>query len=87
MTDKLVNFNTTLDIRGKRAEEVMAELDRFLDDALLFGLDEVKILHGKGNGVLREIVRNHTKAQSFILSTADEHMDRGGAGITVVNLK
>ncbi|HNP19916.1 MAG TPA: endonuclease MutS2 [Fulvivirga sp.] len=87
MTDKLVNFNTTLDLRGKRAEEVMGELDRFLDDAILFGLDEVRILHGKGNGVLREVVRNHAKSQSFVSSAQDEHIDRGGAGITVINLK
>ncbi len=87
MTDKLVNFNTTLDLRGKRAEEVMSELDRFLDDAILFGLDEVRILHGKGNGVLREVVRNHAKSQSFVASAQDEQIDRGGAGITVINLK
>lgn len=86
MTDKFANFSSTLDIRGKRAEEVLVELDQFLNDALLFGLNEVKVLHGKGNGVLREIVRNHVRQLNFIASANDEHIDRGGAGITVLTL-
>ncbi len=87
LTSKLSEFSTTLDVRGKRAEEVMSELDRYLDDAILFGLNEVKILHGKGNGVLREVVRNYARSQSFVASATDEHMERGGSGITVIGLK
>ena len=87
MTDKFANFSSTLDIRGKRAEEVLVELDQFLNDALLFGLNEVKVLHGKGNGVLREIVRNHVRQMNFIVSANDEHVERGGAGITVLTLE
>lgn len=87
LTSKLSEFNTTLDVRGRRAEEVMVELDQFLDDAILFGLNEVKVLHGKGNGILREVVRNYCKTQQFVSSVADEHVDRGGAGISVIQLK
>ncbi len=86
MTDKFANFSSTLDIRGKRAEEVFVELDQFLNDALLFGLNEVKVLHGKGNGVLRDIVRNHVRQLNYVISANDEHIDRGGAGITVLTM-
>lgn len=87
LTSKLSEFNTTLDVRGKRAEEVMVELDQFLDDAILFGLNEVKVLHGKGNGILREVVRNYCKSQNYVSSVTDEHVERGGAGISVIQLK
>ncbi|QSE99093.1 endonuclease MutS2 [Fulvivirga lutea] len=86
LTSKFSEFNSTLDIRGKRVEEVLTILDQFLDDAILFGLSEVKVLHGKGNGVLREVLRNYCKTQSFISNVADEHIERGGAGITVITL-
>jgi DNA mismatch repair protein MutS2 len=80
-------FTSTLDIRGKRVEEVNAVLDQFLDDAILLGHAEVKILHGKGEGVLRKVVRDRLKATKGVASFADEHVDRGGDGITVVVLK
>jgi len=80
-------FTSTLDIRGKRVEEVNAVLDQFLDDAILLGHAEVKILHGKGEGVLRKVVRDRLKSTKGVASFADEHVDRGGDGITVVVLK
>jgi len=84
---KQSSFVSTLDLRGKRAEEVVPELDRFLDDAILLSQGELKILHGKGEGVLRKIVRERLKAVKQVASFADEHVDRVGAGITVVVLK
>ncbi len=85
---KQSTFVSTLDLRGKRAEEVVAELDRFLDeDAILLSQGELKILHGKGEGVLRKIVRERLKTVKQVASFADEHVERGGAGITVVVLK
>ncbi|MBN8577686.1 MAG: Smr/MutS family protein [Cytophagales bacterium] len=85
--NKQARFITTLDIRGKRVEEVGALVDQFLDDALLLGQAEIKILHGKGEGVLRKVVRDRLKATKGVASFADEHVDRGGDGITVVVLK
>lgn len=84
---KQSTFEPTLDLRGKRAEEVVPELERFLDDAILLSQGELKILHGKGEGVLRKIVREHLKKVKQVASFADEHVERGGAGITVVVLK
>jgi len=80
-------FHTTLDVRGKRAEEVLVILANYLDDAILIGMKELRILHGKGDGILREVIRNYLRDSSFVDSIEDEHADRGGAGITLVTLK
>ncbi|MFY0591219.1 endonuclease MutS2 [Roseivirga sp.] len=86
-TAKRANFSTKLDIRGKRAEEVISILDQWLDEAILLDEKELQILHGKGNGVLRQVARNHLSSFKQISSLKDEHVERGGAGITVVHLK
>ena len=80
-------FTSVLDIRGKRVEEVQALLIRFMDDAILLGQSEVKILHGKGEGVLRAVVRDYIKKLKSVESFRDEHADRGGDGMTLVKLK
>ena len=85
--EKRANFQSTLDIRGKRVEEVSSMLDQFLDTAILLGQGELKILHGKGEGVLRKVVRDQLKRYHQVASVADEHVERGGDGITVVILK
>lgn len=81
------HFKTTLDVRGKRAEEVMILLDQFLDNAMILSHTELRILHGKGEGVLRKIIREHLKLNKSIASFGDEHVERGGDGITVLRLK
>jgi DNA mismatch repair protein MutS2 len=68
-------------------EEVGSILDQFLDDAILLGQGELKILHGKGEGILRKVVREQLKKVKGVASFKDEHIDRGGDGITVVILK
>ncbi len=87
LAEKQKSFSSTLDIRGKRAEEVLSILTNYLDDAVLLGMKELRILHGKGDGVLREVIRNYLHEVSFIENYRDEHADRGGAGITLVTLK
>lgn len=86
LNQKMSDFNMTLDVRGKRAEEVLGLVDKFIDDALLVGSSEVKILHGKGSGILKDLIRNHLRGSSYIASVQDEHVERGGAGITVLGL-
>jgi DNA mismatch repair protein MutS2 len=85
--EKQAQFNPTLDIRGKRVEEVLPLLEEFLDNATLLSHGEIKILHGKGEGVLRKVVREQLKKYKQVASVADEHVDRGGDGITIVVLK
>ena len=85
--EKRANFNQTLDIRGKRVDEVIGILDQYLDTAILLGQGELRILHGKGEGVLRKVVRDHLKRYNEVASVKDEHVERGGDGITVVVLK
>ena len=87
VNSKLTSFSPSLDIRGIRAEEAIGKVESFLDEALLLGFDEIKVLHGKGHGVLREIVRNTLKENHRVGTLKDEHVEFGGSGITVVELK
>jgi len=80
-------FSPQLDVRGMRVEELLPVLTRFLDDAVQFGMSEVTILHGKGEGVLRSVVRDSLKRRKEVSLFKDEHADRGGAGVTIVSLK
>lgn len=84
---KQSTFSSILDVRGKRVEELMPMLDEFMDTAILLGQGEVRILHGKGEGVLRKVVREQLRRYKEVASMADEHVERGGDGITVVVLK
>lgn len=84
MNTKLAHFSIDLDIRGKRGEEVLGLLDSYINDAILVGVLEVRIIHGKGDGILRKLVRNYLKNFKQIGKMHDEHADRGGAGVTIV---
>ncbi len=87
MNEKMQNFSFNLDIRGKRGEEALGEVDRFFDDALMLGYPELRIVHGKGDGILRTLVRNHLRGYKQVSKMEDEHADRGGAGVTIVKMK
>ncbi len=84
INERKANFHPDLDVRGKRAEEALMILVGFLDNAILFGAISVRIIHGKGDGILREVLRQELKSFKEIHTFNDEHADRGGAGITVV---
>lgn len=85
--DKRAVYSSVLDVRGKRVEEVVPLLDQFMDTSVLLSQGEIKILHGKGEGVLRKVIREQLKKYKQVASVADEHVERGGDGITVVVLK
>ncbi len=87
LNQRRADFSYELDVRGKRAEEVLPMLDKMLDDALILGTTELRILHGKGHGILKELIRNHLKADKNVSHFSDEHADRGGSGITLVTLQ
>lgn len=84
---KLLQFQLTLDLRGKRADETFSLLQHYIDDAILLNIPEVRILHGKGNGVLRQITRDYLAGVSEVKKFSDEQLERGGTGITVVNFR
>ncbi len=86
LNQKNANFNTRIDVRGKRAEEILPIIEQFIDEAIMFGIQEVKILHGTGHGVLRDIIRQRLKEEPQVASFRDEHVEQGGAGVTVVSL-
>lgn len=87
LNEKRKSFNPTLDLRGKRAEEALDLLHRFLDDALLLSEKEVRILHGKGYGILMQLIREQLQASRDVRTFHPERLELGGEGITVVELR
>ncbi len=81
-----LNFKPEIDIRGMRGDEAIAKVQTFIDDAAYIGARNLKILHGKGNGILRQLIRDYLRTLNFIKTIGDAHADRGGAGITIVEL-
>ena len=87
MREKSLHFHREIDIRGFRADEALQALVYFIDDAIQVGAEQVRILHGTGTGALRQTVREYLKGVTGIRSFHDEHVQFGGAGITVVELE
>jgi len=79
-------FHQDLDVRGMRGDEALNAVMYFIDDAILVGMSRVRILHGKGNGILRQLIRQYLATVPNVTHFADEHVQFGGAGITVVDL-
>ena len=79
------NFHQDLDVRGMRGDEALNAVQYFIDDAILVGMPRVRILHGKGNGILRQLIRQYLSSVPNVVRYADEHVQFGGAGITVVD--
>ena len=83
---QIADARLRLDLRGMTADEAMGAVDRYLDECLVAGLGEVTILHGKGTGVLRGVVREHLGRFHFVRGFRDGHQEEGGDGVTVVRL-
>jgi DNA mismatch repair protein MutS2 len=86
LSEKRLNFKTEIDVRGQRGEEAVQTIQVFIDDAIMLDYSELRILHGKGNGILKEMIRSYLKSEPYVKSVRDEHVQFGGAGITVVEL-
>ena len=86
-TSDLAGFNPEIDVRGMRTEDAIAAIERLFDRALMMGYGSLKILHGKGDGILRKMIRQYLKKYDQVDRLEDEHADRGGDGITYVYLK
>lgn len=85
--DRKLNFKPNLDVRGQRADEALQKVQELLDEAVMLNVSEVRILHGKGNGILRHMIREYLATVPFIKSFRDENVDRGGTGITIVEIE
>ena len=84
LSEKAEHFELTLDVRGKRAEEALDIVDKYLDEAKLLSIKEVSILHGKGNGILRKLIREKLSHIREIERFCDASLETGGTGITRV---
>lgn len=87
INEKATSFNPVIDIIGFRADEAIIKLRRFIDDALLLGIKQLKVTHGKGEGKLRDAVRATLQTIPEVRRFSDEHIDRGGAGATLIELQ
>lgn len=83
--NRKLNFHQDLDVRGMRGDEALDAVTHFIDDAILVGMPRVRILHGKGNGILRNLIRQYLSTVPNVIDYKDEHVQFGGAGITVVD--
>ena len=84
--ERKLSFRQDIDIRGMRGDEAINAVMYFIDDAILVGMSRVRILHGTGNGILRQLVRQYLSTLPVVKHFQDEHIQFGGAGITVVDL-
>lgn len=87
MYEKKLNFKQDIDVRGMRGDEAVLAVTYFIDDAILVGVSRVRILHGTGSGILRTLIRQYLATVPGVADFKDEHVQFGGAGITVVDLK
>jgi DNA mismatch repair protein MutS2 len=87
MEDRRQNFHQDLDVRGMRGDEAIDTVMHFIDDAILIGMSRVRILHGTGTGILRQLIRQYLNTVPNVKKAKDEHVQFGGAGITVVDLE
>ena len=87
MHEKKLHFKQDIDVRGMRGDEALQAVTYFIDDAILVGVPRVRILHGTGTGILRTLIRQYLQTVPGVRNFADEHVQFGGAGITVVDLQ
>ena len=86
ISQRRLQFKQDIDVRGMRGEEALQAVTYYIDDAVLLSMPRVRILHGTGNGILRTLIRQYLQANPAVASCRDEHVQFGGAGITIVEL-
>ena len=87
LSEKKLNFKLEIDVRGMRGNEALQAVIYYIDDAIQCNAGRVRILHGTGTGALRQIIRDYLKTVPDVKRFQDEHVQFGGAGITVVELE
>lgn len=86
INERKLKFKPNIDVRGMRAEEALQKIRDFVDEAIMVDVNELRILHGKGNGILRELIQNYLRTEPAVRNCRDEHVQFGGSGITIVEL-
>ena len=85
--ERRLKFKPEIDVRGKRAEEALQIVNDFIDEAIVINMGNVKILHGKGDGILRQLIRQYLETVDVVKSFHDESVQFGGSGITIVEFE
>ena len=85
--ERSLHFEPNIDIRGMRAEEALSFVKSWVDEAVLINRKELEILHGTGNGILRQIIRDYLSSVREVSSFNDAHVDFGGSGKTLIKMK
>ncbi|MFC2087121.1 endonuclease MutS2 [Bacteroidota bacterium] len=86
LNEKKLHFKSHIDVRGMRTEEALIAVNDLIDNAVMVNMNSIKILHGKGNGILKQFIREFLLTVEIVKKFFDEHADQGGSGITVVEL-
>ena len=84
IAERKARFKPEIDLRGERVSDALEIVMRYIDDAIMLGVPSVRILHGKGTGALREEIQRYVRTVPGVLEAADEHVQYGGSGVTVV---
>ena len=85
--ERKLNFKPELDVRGERLQDALEMVMRFVDDAIMLDMPSVRIVHGKGTGVLHQEIQKLLKTVPGIAQVKDEHIQMGGSGVTVVTFQ
>ena len=87
INERKLNFRTELDVRGERLNDAIEKVTRYVDDAIMLNISNVRIIHGKGTGVLRDELQKYLRTMPGVASVRDEHIQFGGTGVTIVNFE
>ena len=87
ISERKLNFKTEIDLRGARLNDAIEQVTRYVDDAIMLGIGSVRIIHGKGTGVLRDEIQKLLKTMPGVASARDEHIQFGGSGVTIVTFE
>ena len=87
INERKLNFSTELDVRGERLNDAVEKVTRYIDDAIMLSISSVRIIHGKGTGVLRDELQKLIRTMPGVASVRDEHIQFGGTGVTIVNFE
>jgi DNA mismatch repair protein MutS2 len=87
ISERKLNFSTEIDLRGERLNDAIEKVTRYIDDAVILGISSVRIIHGKGTGVLRDEIQKLVRTMPGVASARDEHIQFGGTGVTIVTFE